>query len=218
MPGRILHNKLIGSQRPEDAASPFNVMNAAIRRVLSMLGTPLPVRVCALRGGGVAAVGFVDVQPMVHQQDGAGRPIPHGIIHNVPYIRLQGGSRAIICDPGVGDIGYILVSGRDISNVKANRAEAAPGSFRQHDMADAVYLGGLLNAAPQDYIGWVGGDVHVRTSGRFVIDAAQCDINCAVTVQGDINATGDVTGGSISLRTHRHGGVQAGSASTGAPA
>ncbi|MBO1326043.1 baseplate assembly protein [Acetobacter sp. TBRC 12305] len=192
-------------------------MNAAIRRVLSMLGTPLPVQVRAVNGGGVAAVGFVDVQPMVHQQDGAGRPVPHGIIHNVPYIRLQGGSCAIICDPCVGDIGYILISGRDISNVKATRAASAPGSFRQHDMADAVYLGGLLNAAPTEYIGWVGGDVHVHTKGRFVIDAAQCQINCALNVQGAVSAGGDVKAGSISLESHTHSGVQAGSASTGAP-
>lgn len=86
-----------------------------------------------------------------------GVPVPHGILYNVPYIRLQGGARAFVCDPAVGDIGLIIVCGRDISTVKTTRDAAAPGSFRQHDMADALYLGGLLNAAPTEYIGWVGG-------------------------------------------------------------
>ncbi|WP_230975690.1 Gp138 family membrane-puncturing spike protein [Acetobacter garciniae] len=181
------------------------------------MGANLPVQVLSVEGVGLNPVGFVDVQPLVHQQDGAGRTTPRGIIHNVPYIRLQGGTRAIICDPAVGDIGYIIISGRDISNVKANRAAAAPGSFRQHDYADAVYIGGLLNAAPSEYIGWVGEDVHVHTAGKFIIDAAECDINCAVNVQGPVTATGDVKAGSISLESHTHSGVQTGSASTGGP-
>lgn len=217
MPGRALHNRLIGTQRPEDSASDFNAMNAVIRRLLSMMGTNLPARVVAVHGEGLNPVGFVDVQPMVHQQDGAGRTVPHGILYNVPYIRLQGGARAFVCDPVVGDIGLIIVCGRDISTVKTMRDAAAPGSFRQHDMADALYLGGLLNAAPTEYIGWVGGDVHVSTKGRFVVDAAACVIDCDVTVKGAVSATGDVQAGSISLDTHTHAGVTSGSGRTGAP-
>ena len=182
-----------------------------------MMGTNLPARVVAVHGEGLNPVGFVDVQPMVHQQDGAGRTVPHGILYNVPYIRLQGGARAFVCDPAVGDIGLIIVCGRDISTVKTTRDAAAPGSFRQHDMADALYLGGLLNAAPTEYIGWVGGDVHVSTKGRFVVDAAACVIDCDVTVKGTVSATGDVQAGSISLDTHTHAGVTSGSGRTGAP-
>lgn len=217
MPGRALHNRLIGTQRPEDSASDFNAMNAVIRRLLSMMGTNLPARVVAVRGEGLNPVGFVDVQPMVHQQDGVGRTVPHGILYNIPYIRLQGGTRAFLCDPAVGDIGLIIVCGRDISTVKATRDAAAPGSFRQHDMADALYLGGLLNAAPTEYIGWVGGDVHVSTTGRFIVDAAACVIGCDVSVTGALSATGDVQAGSISLQTHAHAGVTPGGGKTGVP-
>lgn len=38
-----------------------------------------------------------------------------------------------------------------------------------------------------------------------------------VQVTGDITATGDVKAGSISLKTHKHGGVQGGSATTQVP-
>ena len=37
------------------------------------------------------------------------------------------------------------------------------------------------------------------------------------TFTGDINASGDVTAGSISLQTHVHGGIQPGGSDTGAP-
>ncbi|GAA3686721.1 MULTISPECIES: Gp138 family membrane-puncturing spike protein [Acetobacter] len=208
---------LPGSWQRPDGASGFNVTNAAIRRILAMIGADTLVQVKGVHATGLEPVGTVDVQIMVHQQDGAGRTVPHGIIYGIPYFRLQGGTRAVICDPAVGDIGALIVCGRDISGVKANRAPSAPGSFRQHDYADALYIGGFLNAAPVEYIGWVGGDVHVKTAGKFVVDAAECDINCNVNVAGSVTATGDVKAGSISLEGHKHSGVQTGSGNTGGP-
>ncbi|GBR64874.1 phage baseplate assembly protein [Acetobacter syzygii NRIC 0483] len=203
--------------RSTDRGSHYNADTAMVHQVLSMIGADTLVQVKAVHAVGLQPVGTVDVQIMVHQQDGAGRTVPHGIIYGVPYFRLQGGARAVICDPAVGDIGALIVCGRDISGVKANRAPSAPGSFRQHDYADALYIGGFLNAAPVEYIGWVGGDVHVKTAGKFVVDAAECDINCNVNVAGSVTATGDVKAGSISLESHKHSGVQTGSGNTGGP-
>lgn len=204
-------SSLKGTQRIGDANSDFNVINAAIRRVMLMMGADLPVQVMAVHGEGLNPVGFVDVHPLVPMQDGFGKTYPHGTIYNVPYIRIQGGARAIICDPAVGDIGFIMIAGRDISNVKANRAESPPGSFRYNDFSDAVYIGGLLNASPQEYIGWVGADIHVHTAGQFIVDAASMQVNCA------INCTKDVTAGSISLQNHVHGGVEGGNSTTEPP-
>lgn len=210
-------DKLTPIMRSTDRGSHYNADTAMVHQVLSMIGADTLVQVKDVHAVGLQPVGTVDVQIMVHQQDGAGRTVPHGIIYGVPYFRLQGGARAVICDPAVGDIGALIVCGRDISGVKANRAPSAPGSFRQHDYADALYIGGFLNAAPVEYIGWVGGDVHVKTAGKFVVDAAECDINCAVNIAGAVIATGDVKAGSISLESHKHSGVQTGSGNTGGP-
>nr|WP_238703945.1 Gp138 family membrane-puncturing spike protein [Acetobacter pomorum] len=201
----------VGSMQPSDIASDFNVTNAVIRRALSMMGADTLVQVKAVRSTGLNPVGYVDIWPIVHQQDGQGNVVPHEIIYNVPYLRIQGGKRAFICDPQVGDIGAAIICGRDISSAKVNRTASAPGSYRQHDMADALYIGGYLNDAPEEYIGWVGGDVHVKTAGKFIVDAADCEINCNVKVSGD------VTAGGISLQSHTHGGVQTGSGATGKP-
>jgi len=38
-----------------------------------------------------------------------------------------------------------------------------------------------------------------------------------ITLNGDIEVTGDVKAGAISLRTHKHGGVAAGGGQTGIP-
>ncbi|MFT9064572.1 MAG: Gp138 family membrane-puncturing spike protein [Acetobacter persici] len=216
-PSNSSSDNLPGSWIHPDGAANFNADNATIRRVLSMIGADTLVRVKAVHAVGLNPVGTVDVQIMVHQQDGAGRTTPHGTLCGLPYFRLQGGSRAIICDPAVGDIGAAIICGRDISGVKSTRDAAAPGSFRQNDYADGLYLGGYLNAAPEEYCGWVNGDFHVKTAGKFIVDAAECDINCAVKVSGSVTATGDVKAGNISLEQHKHPGVQNGSGITGAP-
>lgn len=66
--------------------------------------------------------------------------------------------------------------------------------------------------------------VSLPAGGTATLDApGGATINGNVTINGDVAvsatvaASGDVTGGGISLASHTHGGVQAGSAQTGAP-
>jgi phage baseplate assembly protein V len=51
----------------------------------------------------------------------------------------------------------------------------------------------------------------LTSAGTITIDAP------TVHVTGDITCDGDVTAGSISLKNHRHGGVQTGGGNTGTP-
>lgn len=192
-------------------------IEAAVSRQIANLGTNTIVQVKAVRGGGASLVGEVDVQPLVHQQDGQGRTTPHGVITGVPYLRVQGGASAIIIDPQIGDIGYIIVSGRDISNVIKSRKASAPGSFRMHSMSDCVYVGGYLNDAPTQYIIMTGDGVRIVSPYTVKIEAQSAEIACNLKVDGDVEVTGDVTAGNISLKTHTHGGVQKGGGSTDEP-
>lgn len=116
-----------GSMRPFDSAQPFNAINAPIRRMLTMMGADTLVKVVAVNAEGTNPVGSVDVLPLVMQQTGDGHAVPHDVIYNVPYIRVQGGKTAIILDPQVGDIGAIMICGRDISGVKETRAASIRG-------------------------------------------------------------------------------------------
>lgn len=138
--------------------SDTGALDTLIRKNLSDLGTNTLVQVKAVHPGD-GIVGKVDVQPMVHQQTSDGVSVPHGTIYGVPYLRIQGGACAIIVDPVIGDIGYAIISGRDQSNAVENRAPSSPGSFRQHSMADCVYVGGFLGAAPTYYLKVTGGSV-----------------------------------------------------------
>lgn len=206
-------NRAYAGHQPLGAGvSDYGQMDFLVRSILNRAATTTLVLVKAVtNAGGVSAVGLIDVQPMVAQIDGNGQPTPHGIIHNVPYLRVQGGTNAVILDPKVGDIGICVFASNDISSVKANKAPANPGSRRRNAWADGLYIGGVLNGVPVNYI-------------RFT-DAGEIELKPAstVTITGDLHVTGtatadtDVIGGGKSLKTHTHGGVQTGGGTTGAP-
>lgn len=109
--------------------------------------------------GEVGPVGKVSVQVLTKVMDGQRNTFSHGAIHNIPFFRLQGGSgKAVIMDPKVGDIGIAVFADRDISGVKRTKKESPPGSFRKHDMADGLYIGGFLGETPSCYIRFTDDD------------------------------------------------------------
>src|SRR3546814_8828800 len=128
-----------------DLVAEFGGVSFLVQTILSRLSTATLVRIVSCtNAGGLSPVGFVDVQPLVNQVDGANNAVPHGVVHNLPYFRLQGGDDAIIIDPKPGDIGMAAFASRDISAVKASKKQSNPGSGRSFDMAAGMYFGGLL--------------------------------------------------------------------------
>lgn len=198
-------------------ANNFNINNlggaaelqAVIRSMLASINTGELVEVIGVSATGVAPVGFVSVRPLVYKVDGDNNNIERGVIHNVPYFRLQGGTNAVIIDPAIGDIGFCGVCSRDISLVKRVRSYAAPNMRRVSDISDAVFFGGWSAKAPTQYVHFSGGNIIIKAANQVVIDAPNLQVN------GTINASGVITGAGISLSTHTHGGVQSGSSSTG---
>ena len=142
-----------GQKTLQTQSSSFNANTFHIKQELAKLSTCTIVKVEAVNiEGRISPVGYVDVRPLVDQIDGNGKPVSHGIIYNVPYIRMQGGANAFIVDPQVGDIGMCNFSDRDISRVKETKEPSLPGSKRLMSMADGLYTGGLLNGIPERYI------------------------------------------------------------------
>lgn len=234
-----------GQARAAEGGDEYGAVMFVIQQALARLSTSTLVRVMAVtNAGGVAPVGFVDVQPLVNQLDGAGNAIPHGVLHNLPYFRLQGGTDAIILDPKVGDLGIAVFASRDISAVKASKAQANPGSWRSHDMADGLYVGGLLNGTPVQYVQFTAGGINVVSPAKVTITAPNIEMNasaqCALnspnivlngnvqqgagsyggtsTWQGNMNTLGTLRNNGKDVgSTHTHPGVQSGPSNTGAP-
>lgn len=225
-----------GQQLPGDGSGSFGAQAFLINQLLSRVNTATLVKVVAVtNSGGVAAVGFVDVKPLVNLVDGAGNGKQHGILHKLPYFRLQGGANAIILDPIVGDIGIAVFADKDISKVKNTKKEANPGSGSRHSMSDGLYIGGVLNGVPTQYVQFSSSGITVHSPTKVTLEApiTQIDspsiiLNGALqqgkgsnggdaTLGGTLTADVDVVANGKSLRNHVHSGVVAGGANTGVP-
>ena len=186
-----------GQMGPLDTASDFNVDALTIKRFLTTFRTAAVVQVISCTNSGdLAAVGFVDVQPMVNMLDGLGNAMPHGTVYNIPYFRVQGGTNAVIIDPEVGDIGLAIFADRDISAVKVNRAVSNPGSFRRADMADGLYFGGFLNAVPTQYFRFCSVGIYAtdKNGNTIKMEAAGVTINgVLIDRSGNVSGIKDLT-------------------------
>lgn len=180
-----------GFQTPGASSGDFNSQSFVIQQHMRRMNTSTVVKVMSVTNAGdLSPVGFVDIQPQVDLVDGAGVKIPHGTIYKCPYFRYQGGANAIILDPQVGDLGIALFADRDISSVIANKGQAAPGSARRFDMSDGMYIGGLLNGTPTQYIQFSSAGIVMKSPTGVKLDAPTVEIDCATFA---LNATTSAT-------------------------
>lgn len=179
------------SVSPTDLTSEANVLSYIINSAISKLWTSTLVK--------VTDVDIVNkrlaVLPLVQQIDNDNKGIPGVSILDVPYFVLQGGKYAVDISPAVGDIGICLFGMRDISNVKTEKEESLPGTFREYAPQDAMYIGGILNSTPE---------VIIKLSDEKIeITAPQVVINGDVSVSGNVSAS-DVIFDGISAKNHIH--------------
>lgn len=180
-----------GQLKPQSTWGEFNNIAFMVQQALGKMQTATLVRIeSCTNAGGLSPVGYVDVTPLVNQLDGQGNPTPHVTIYNVPYFRLQGGANGIIIDPQKGDIGVAVFASRDISQVKTTKKQGNPGSHRQYSFADGMYLGGMLNGTPTQYIQFSTAGIRIHSPTRVKIDAPDVLIE-AQTVE--INASTSTT-------------------------
>lgn len=152
----------------------------------------------------------VDVRPLVLGVTDSGQSVAQTPIYGVPYLRIQGGLNAVICDPAVGDLGLVVVASRDSSAAVAARASATPPTDRAYSLSDAFYFGGFLNATPTQFVEFLpdGGGIKLVTPANITLQAG-----------GDVSIISNAllhNGVNVGA-THTHGGVTAGGASTNVP-
>jgi hypothetical protein len=196
-----------GNQPPETLGSEFNAQAYLVRQILATIRTStlVVVKSCS-NAGGVSQVGTVDVQPLINQTDGYGNAVPLGVIYACPYFRVQGGTNAFILDPQPDDVGIMIFSDRDMTKV-VNALQAGqppqsnPGSGRKFDLSDGLYLGGVLNGAPAQYVQFLVDQINITsTTGKVTLtDKAGSVINMngdntgSLTFATALNITSDLT-------------------------
>jgi hypothetical protein len=169
-----------GIMDPVVPENEFNALSFLVNQILNKKWTATIALVKSVSGGGVNGPAIVSLQPMVNMIDGSGNATSHGVISNVPALRLQGGSSAFIADPVVGDIGIMICASRDISSVIANRAPANPGSYRTFAAGDAMFVCGLLGSAASQFIQITADGINVVFPGGISIALSSSGIELTV--------------------------------------
>ncbi len=144
-----------GQQNLCTSASAYNAQSFMIKQLMNSINTAEPVTVNSVTtNGGLAPVGFVSVTPLVKLVAGDGQGHEQSELFQLPFLRIQGGENAIICDPKPGDVGLAVYAMRDTESVKETRGEAPvnPGSARVMSKGDGFFLGGFLNGLPRRYL------------------------------------------------------------------
>lgn len=201
-------------RKPNTTASDYNSLSFTILQQLAQVNTLELVIVVA-----VNADMTVDVKPLLNALTPDNEAIEPVVIYNIPYLQLQGGRNALRIIPQVGDMGLVGYCQRDISGVVLNKGQANPQSNRKFSNSDGVYICSVASLAqnPVRFMEISDSQITINGDVPLVVNASAMTVNADLTVNGNINATGDVKAGIISLTTHIHGGVTSGDKTTGGP-
>lgn len=182
----------------------FSALQFMIDQTVARTATATLVRVVSVTVNDVVGpVGMLAAVPMIAQVDGNGKTTPHGTIYNMPYQRMQGGVNAVIMDPKAGDIGIAVFASRDITAVKKTKKDGPPGSKRRNDYSDGMYVGGLLNGTPTQYVRFTDDFVEIVSTKEIKMKAPKLTFDGDLTVTGGVKA-GQGTGDSVTLQHHKH--------------
>lgn len=213
---------------------PERAQEFIIQKLISAIHTCQLVKVLKITPT-AGKVGFVDLLPLVQDVDTNGVVVEQTPIYNVPFFRYQAGPSAVILDPAVDDIGLVMCAERDITNVKVTQTSGPAATERQYSSADALYLGGVLNPDPTQYIKFlseaagieivtpgdltmnvtgdmamtVGGTLNMAITGAAILGAASWTINGATTFNNTVTAP-EVVLPNASLNGHSHTDPQGG--------
>ena len=198
-------NQPVLNARPEQTVAGAAQDMYIINNLIANIHTMMPVKILSVTvpPDSLAPIGRCEVLPLVQQIDGSNNVYPMGKIINVPYLRVQGGSNAIVIDPQVGDVGLCGFCERDISIVKRTGELSAPDTRRKYNINSAVYMFTMMSGTPTQYIHFKSSGIDIKTTGDLNINGLIIKADgTLVTKDGD------------TVDKHSHGGVQSGGSNT----
>ena len=131
-------------------------------------------------------------------------------IYNLKYFGWQFGKCAIKAEPKEDDIGFVVVSKRDISNIKSG----VVGSRRKFNLADGIFIGGLVgfNESPTDYIEFNEKGITITSKKDIIVNAKKVEVNAENDVdvkakKVNVMATQEINLGGSAVKLAKDGDV-----------
>jgi hypothetical protein len=200
---------------------------AQIEGRLKDLHTCLPGIVVSFDAGKQTAT----VQPTIKRVFTSVGAVNLPVCVDVPVAFPGGGDFFLTFPVKAGDECILLFSERAIDYWYQQGGTQSPSEYRLHDLSDGIAIVGL-NSQPHKLTSLQTSGAELRTRDRSTyirLENGTVHIKGNVQLEGDLTQTGntnvtgtvavtqDVTANGTSLHTHKHSGVQAGGAQTGAP-
>jgi len=212
------------------ATNPADLLSEAGRQFLKEENLKRQIRVCLPAIVETFNGSTVDVQTAISIVAANGETIDGPLLKNVPVKMTGGGGFAVYIPLKKGDTGWLIFADKDISIFKQNRKKSPPNTYRLHDWEDAIFIPDAMDTAQiaqedksnlvlQSLDGAVKISVSssaVNVKGNMAIDG-DLSVSGTISADGDITSSGDIVTGTISLKSHIHGGVTTGSGTTGTP-
>lgn len=192
------------------------------------LHTHLPAKVISFD----AATQTVSIQIMIDQIDYDDNPLPLPPLVDVPLKLIKFGAFNISAAPAVGDEGLAHFSERCIDGWWESSRNSVPLDIRFHDLSDAFFETGY--SSKNNAIAIVPNAMHVGSNSAYirffengtvevsgattfkdpVTFSSAVQANSTIKAKGAVSSDVDVTAGSVSLKSHVHGGVESGNSTT----
>lgn len=166
----------------------------------------------------------VDIRPVLKAYSKAsGNSVSRALISNVPFWMYRAGDTYITLPIKPGDTGLAIFSQRDITNWKETGGEVPLQSTRIFDYNDALFLP-YFGPASKAVANYNQDNITIVKNGKVIevkdgtLDAPEYAINCkSLHATGTVVSDTDCISGTISGKSHRHGGVSTGSGTSGTP-
>lgn len=208
----------------------ISALQAVTETHLSEVNTTMPGKVISYD----PATNRATVRPSLPKMLASGEPLPPPDVVRVPVVwpKGSGGTVGLTLPLKPGDGVMLHFAQRSLEGWLEGQ-DVAPDDPRRFDLVDAVAVPGLAAtgiSANKDDVELHFGPVKLRLKpdGGATLETAGGNLTISadgvaaftgprVTVSGDVIVQGDVVAGTISLRNHKHVGVQSGGSLTGVP-
>ncbi len=185
------------------------LLNSLKKNIFFKLNVCLPANVIKYNSSN----NTVDIQPSIQVvlTDNKFMDMPQ--IFDVPVLELGGKGLSVKIPLQAGDTGIVIFCDRDISLFKQEKKNTQPNTLRKHDLADGIFIPMKFGNSGSSNISIQNTDGSVK----FEITSSGINVKGNIVVDGEITATDVKTDTNISLKSHKHLGVRAGSDTSGPP-
>ncbi len=163
-------SKSKGVANYEDLTSEYNALNF----IKSTVNTCYAVTVTKVDADNQK----VTVKPLIAQIDADNNKIELSEIFEIPYFRYSAGRTAVKLDPVAGDIGVLIIFKSDSNNIKTgDNSQILPNTFLNYPLYSGIYIGGMLNNDPENYIEIKDDSITINANKKIVINCQTAEIN-----------------------------------------